>query len=169
MGYEYSRVPELPSCIAPGMALHGNAPLRLPKELTKFNTLGHLAVFADADSQPRCPLIHRTPSAKRRTARSMPSSCVKLQQPSIAGRAQTHLQSTSLPVNAGRNDFGARSGLRLPPGNMMNHRTPPNVPALFPDSVFGFGAAAIAAAAPYYGHTPTTRHSHSADPLMDWE
>ncbi|KAK0382432.1 hypothetical protein CMEL01_10397 [Colletotrichum melonis] len=39
-----------------------------------------------------------------------------------------------------RNDLGARCGLRLPPGNMMNHRTPLNVPALFPDSVFGFGA-----------------------------
>ncbi|KAK1533751.1 hypothetical protein CPAR01_10459 [Colletotrichum paranaense] len=46
----------------------------------------------------------------------------------------------SLSVNAGRNDLGARCGLRLPPGNMMNHRTPLNVPALFPDSVFGFGA-----------------------------
>ncbi|EXF80251.1 hypothetical protein CFIO01_11140 [Colletotrichum fioriniae PJ7] len=74
-----------------------------------------------------------------------------------------------------RNDVGARGGLRLLLRNMMNHRTPPNVPALFPDSVFGFGDAAIAAAAAaaasssYYGHTPTTRHSHSADPLMDGE
>ncbi|KAI3543054.1 hypothetical protein CABS01_03308 [Colletotrichum abscissum] len=39
-----------------------------------------------------------------------------------------------------RNDLGARCGLRLLPGNMMNHRTPLNVPALFPDSVFGSGA-----------------------------
>lgn len=163
--------PRTPSCIAPGMGTcMGMRRPRLPKELTEFNTLDHLAVFADADSNPRCPLIHWTPSAKRRTTRSMPSSCVKLQQPSIAGRAQTHPQSTSLPVNAGRNDVGARGGLRLLLRNMMNHRTPPNVPALFPDSVFGFGDAAIAAAASsYYGHTPTTRHSHSADPLMDGE
>ncbi|OHF03547.1 hypothetical protein CORC01_01266 [Colletotrichum orchidophilum] len=33
-----------------------------------------------------------------------------------------------------RNEVGACGGLRLPPGDMMNHRIPPNVPALFPDS-----------------------------------
>ncbi|KAK1492242.1 hypothetical protein CTAM01_10036 [Colletotrichum tamarilloi] len=68
-----------------------------------------------------------------------------------------------------RNDLGARCGLRLPPGNMMNHRTPLNVPALFPGSVFGFGAVRHRRRRPYDGHTPITRHSHSADPLMDWE